>query len=286
MKNLALITGIPRSGTTLVTKLLNEIPDVVALNEPMEVKQLAGKSNDEIFSWIDARVEEYRSGLISNGKVMTKFVGQRFVDNSFDDSLNARGLRPSQAVRGLIHVDKKLTENFLLAMKHNGAFAAVLRQLASRYTCFAIIRNPLSVLLSWQTVDIPVNRGRLPVAEAIDGDLREHLNRISDRLVRQIHIINWFFERFRKFVDANQVLRYEDLVKDAGASLAKIAPAARWIHQPLQSQNSSARYSKELVPQIVERLQSAGGSYLHFYSMQEIEALGNSMVSYPEQDDI
>jgi hypothetical protein len=38
-----LITGTPRSGTTLVCHLLNQLPDTVALNEPMQPRHF----NDE-----------------------------------------------------------------------------------------------------------------------------------------------------------------------------------------------------------------------------------------------
>ena len=37
-----ILAGIPRSGTTLVVRLLNELPDAVALHEPMQVSKLPG----------------------------------------------------------------------------------------------------------------------------------------------------------------------------------------------------------------------------------------------------
>ncbi len=273
MNSLALITGIPRSGTTLVTKLLNCIPDVVALNEPMPVMQIAGKSDYELYHWIDSNVESYRSGLIRDGRVMTNHVNQNFVDNSFSESINSRGLRPSLLTLGLLDVKKNLTDQFLLAIKHNGAFTAVAHHLVHQYRCFAVIRNPLPVLLSWQTVDIPLNRGRMPVAEAIDTELHRNLNRLTDHLDRQIFILNWFFERYYQFFSEKNIIRYEDLVKEGSTYLTKITPGACLSSGQLSSRNTSSLYTRELVPEITARLKNTGGHFTHFYSISEIESV-------------
>jgi hypothetical protein len=45
--NNILITGTPRSGTTLPCHLLNELPDTVALHEPMKVKEFSGLTDHE-----------------------------------------------------------------------------------------------------------------------------------------------------------------------------------------------------------------------------------------------
>ena len=42
-------------------------------------------------------------------------------------------------------------------MTHPAAFTAAAAALQTRYTLFAVIRHPLSVLASWQTVDLPVH---------------------------------------------------------------------------------------------------------------------------------
>ena len=40
MRNV-LVTGTPRSGTTLICSLVNKLPDTVALHEPMNVWEFA-----------------------------------------------------------------------------------------------------------------------------------------------------------------------------------------------------------------------------------------------------
>jgi broad-specificity NMP kinase len=62
MRNV-LITGTPRSGTTLVCSLLNKLPDIVALHEPMNVFDFVSRSDDEIAHMIDKFCAESRKSL-------------------------------------------------------------------------------------------------------------------------------------------------------------------------------------------------------------------------------
>lgn len=271
--NTLLITGIPRSGTTLVVKLLNEIPDLVALNEPMPVMEMAGLTESGLFRWMNLHVDRYRNQLVVNGKAETKHIDGIFTDNSFDEALNEQGLRPSKASSGLVDVTKPLTDQFTLAIKHNGAFTAHAHFLTRKYQCFAVVRNPLSVILSWQTVDIPVNFGRMPVAEAIDPELHSALNRIGNNLERQIFIINWFFDRFHRFFSSENIIRYETLVSVGGSALGMITPNAGLITTRMSSRNTSKLYKTELIDETTEKLLKTGGPFTRFYSAADIEAI-------------
>jgi hypothetical protein len=273
MKDPILVTGLPRSGTTLVVKLLNEIPNVVALNEPMPVSEMVGLNEAELFQWIDQYTERVRSLLIAEGKAETKHINGLFVDNTFRESLNELGLRPTHATHGLVDINRALSNQFTLAIKHNGSFTAVAHYLVQRYRCFAITRNPLALLLSWQTVDIPINYGRMPVAEAIDPDLHASLNKIKDSLDRQIYILNWFFDRFHKYFPKENILSYESLTSIGGSYLEMITPGAFSISSPLRSKNANQLYKKEFSSVVSKRLLDAGGAFTQFYDFSEIELL-------------
>ena len=268
-----LITGLPRSGTTLVVKLLNEIPNVVALNEPMPVGEMVGLNEDELFQWIGQYTERSRTLLIAEGKAETKHINNLFVDNTYSESLNELGLRPTHATHGLIDVKKLLTNQFMLAIKHNGAFTAVAHYLVQRYRCFAVTRNPLALLLSWQTVNIPINSGRMPIAEAIDPDLHASLNKIKDNLDRQIYLINWFFERFHKYFLKDNIISYENLTSMGGGYLEMITPSAVAISSPLTSKNTNPIYKKDFSLVASDRLLNTGGAFTEFYDNDEIELL-------------
>ena len=66
MRNV-LITGTPRSGTTLVCSLLNKLPDIVALHEPMNVFDFVGRGGEETAKMIEKFCAESRKSLHEQG---------------------------------------------------------------------------------------------------------------------------------------------------------------------------------------------------------------------------
>ena len=74
--------------------------------------------------------------------------------------------------KGRLVVDKELTVGSLLILKRPALFIALLPVLAQRFPCYAIVRNPLSVLASWNNVDHRVRKGHSRGAEPYDEVLR------------------------------------------------------------------------------------------------------------------
>jgi len=223
----ALIAGLHRSGTTLISRLLNSLPDVVALNEPMKVKNLQNLPDTDLFVAIEEFLSSTRSGLVSSHQAISRHTDGYATDNYFPGTMAENGLRKSVEKDGLVTFDKVLSDDFLLVIKHNSAFTAYLDRLFPRYSCYGIIRNPLALLSSWQTVDMPVNRGHIPVAEAIDPDLHKKLSFNDDILERQIIILNWFFDQYNRCLLPDRIIRYEDVIASGGNCLSIIAPAAQ-----------------------------------------------------------
>ena len=116
-------------------------------------------------------------------------------------------------------IDKPLSANFTLLIKHNALFAALLPRLTESFSCLALVRNPLSVLASWQTVDLPVHRGRIPAGEEIDRELHQALEREPEVLRRQLIVLDWFLGQFHAHLDSQDIVRYEDVVESGGAAL-------------------------------------------------------------------
>ena len=58
------------------------------------------------------------------------------------------GVRRRIAEKGRIEVGKDLQPGFKMAIKDVGMFTALLPTLAKRFPCYAIVRNPLSVMAS------------------------------------------------------------------------------------------------------------------------------------------
>lgn len=271
-----ILTGVPRSGTTLVCHLLNHLPDTVALDEPLteDFFALSGASG-EIRRRLAEFMRETRENLRLKGMAPSVHVQGRVPDNHLSDETGEERLRRQVYQKGMIPFDQALAGDFTLCVKHNASFTAILHELADCYPCFAVIRNPLASLASWQTVDLPVQRGRIPLGERLDHNLAAELAGMEDRLDRQLHILHWFFSRFQQCLPPENILRYEDLVAESSSALARIVPGAVGLRQTLRSRNSNPLYHWETMDAIAARLLASKGAYWDFYSRREVSALKN-----------
>jgi len=158
-------------------------------------------------------------------------------------------------------------------VKHPAPFTALLNELVEHFPVYAIVRNPLAVLASWNSVSLPVNKGHVPVAEWFDPLLRRTLSRIPDRWARQLALLDWFFETYRRVLPETAILRYEDIVASGGRALSVIVPAAAELNVPLPNRNASPLYDVSLMCALGERLLKTDGAYWDFYSRESVERL-------------
>lgn len=268
------LTGIPRSGTTLACTLLNRLPNTVALNEPMDTGRVRGLGGErERLDWIDRFYSATRASLLADGTAASKQAGGVIVDNNFGIARNGAGARTEQVRLGTATIETKLDHDFLLCAKHPGLYTALLDRLASEYRCYALVRNPLAVLASWNAVEIQAGHGRSAAAEAVDPELARDLGSLDDNGARQIRLLSWFFERYRDTLPAEAIIRYEDVIASGGAALSVISEAAVDLNEPLESRNESELYDREFVRAIGERLLRSDGAYWDFYSRESVEGL-------------
>jgi len=269
-----ILTGIARSGTTLTCFLLNKLPQAVALHEPMDPSQLIGLVQPGEYL---ARIAEFfcsqRATLIAAGTAVSKACDGRVPENPFGTAVGEKGLRSSLVANQEVQFGKPLQPGFRLVVKHPNVFTATLGALLTRYPCFAVIRNPLAVLLSWQTVQAPVNDGRLPFGEAFDADLKSTLAAEPERVARQLILLRWYFSRYRRLLPPGHVIRYEEIVASGGRALSVIDPDAAMLDEPLESRNRSKLYDAALVNQLADRLLGDEGITDGFYGPAAIEAL-------------
>jgi hypothetical protein len=269
-----ILTGIPRSGTTLTCHLLNKLPQTVALHEPMNVSQFSKlESRDVICQEISQFFQEARASISSRKEVLSKNISGVVPDNPVGEARTPSGLRESITPLGLIAVKKELDPGFLLVIKHPAAFTALLRDLVHFFPCYAVIRNPLSVLASWSSVAMPVENGHAPAAEGLDTDLRQALARMSDKTDRQLHLLSWFYEQYQRYIPSNRILRYEDLIRSGGASLRAMTPSAQALCESLESRNSNPLYDQRLLQSIGHKLLTTEGAYWQFYTKESVELL-------------
>ncbi len=272
------LTGLPRSGTTLACRLLNTLPNTVALHEPIAPGKFANVEDESaILEGVERFFRKMRRMILKEKVALSKNVDGKITDNAYKQARSEGGLR-RQSVRkgtekGKVVFNKELGENYLLVIKQPALFSTLLPALTVRFPCYAVVRNPLSVLASWNSVDHNVREGRSRGAELYDEGLKRDLASIADRVGRQLHLMSWWYNRFYGTLDEDHIIRYEEIVRSGGRALSVVTPAAQMLHEPLSSQNLNAAYDRKEMRELGSRLLDSEGAYWHFYSRESVERL-------------
>lgn len=270
------LTGVPRSGTTLCCRLLGQAPDAVALFEPMPVQELPVSDRGAALDQVEAFFARCRRSLMEERRAPSQQIAGAVPDNPFGARRDAQGARTRESQLGEIHVDKPLGEGFTLVVKHNAAFAALLPGLAVRMPTVAVVRNPLATLASWNSVSLPVSRGRLPAGERLDPVLAGRLASLEDTTERQLAILDWFFDRFSTHLPPERVVRYEQVVASGGQALGDACGLAISASE-LAPRNASRLYDGARAQRMAERLLEQGGAWRRFYSDAQVLALARQL---------
>jgi hypothetical protein len=114
------LTGVPRSGTTLTCHLLNQLPNTLALHGP--INTAPGGSRRGVRH--DRASSARRAPSARPRRVTTKHIGGKLPVSDLR-ALRRLGLRPPMAQYGEVRIDKPLG-GFLLVIKRPAAFTALL----------------------------------------------------------------------------------------------------------------------------------------------------------------
>lgn len=275
MNDIAL-TGIPRGGTTLACRLLAQCAGTLALAEPMRMDALPTR-RDAAVDAVAAFFGDVRRQVREHGRAPAKLVEGGIGDNFFGEA-DRRGHRPLVAREG--HVAFRAPPGgYTLAIKHNAGFLALLPELARRMPLVALVRHPLPVLASWQSVDLPVRDGHVPAGERFDAVLRARLQGIPDALSRQLVVLDWCFARIADGVPRGSVVTYEAMIASGGQRLYDACGIAG-MARPLENRNASAHYRDRQPTRLAAALAEFGGSWSHFYDgADDAEALAHLQVT-------
>ena len=206
-----LITGIPRSGTTLLTSTLAQVPNFVALSEPPQLSQFR-RAKLEPGAYIENLadlLDKLRGDILAGRPVPNRFErgSATLASNYFRRS--AAGSSKTYEVREEVH--GVLGDSFSLFVKNNAQFTALLPYLSARYPVIATLRDPIACLLSWRSLDLSISHGRQPGGERFSAEL-QRIGRLPDLLQRQVRILDWYFGQYWLHREQIQVLKYEDFV--------------------------------------------------------------------------
>jgi hypothetical protein len=272
------LTGLPRSGTTLTCSLLNKLPDTVALHEPMQGVDYGDVSDPRQMSQtVKQFFDEQRTSIRERGMARSRNINGIVPDNPFGSDLLDTGARQKVDDLGEITIDKPLSDQFMIVIKHTNRFAPILESLIELFPVYALVRNPLATLASWGTIDAGIRRGRPGPVGRIAPGVREKMDRFDDELDRQICLLDWFFEQFNQYLPTQSIIKYESLVASGGRELRVIRPEAEQLNEPLQSRNMNKLYDPSAMVQIGERLLRTEGAYWELYTRQSVEQLLNEL---------
>ncbi|GGY82471.1 hypothetical protein GCM10011613_29080 [Cellvibrio zantedeschiae] len=226
---------------------------------------------------IEQFAKNTRKQALTSGEVYSRQKNGVVPENPVGYESAEGGLRQPETALGTISVSKNIQNaDFTLVIKHNALFTALLPELREAFPVYGIVRNPLSVLASWNSVALPVNEGRIPAGEMYSPDLADLLADTPGRIERQLHILEWFCQRFLNELP-NRILRYEDFVVDPrviGQALSLSSPYTGNI-QTRASRNDA--YDLVLMEQLYRRLMRFGDAIWEFYSRDQITELMESI---------
>lgn len=269
------LTGLSRSGTTLACHLLNKLPDTLALNEPIDRDRFADLFTDHkgVLEGVENFFRHMRQMVLEEGEAVSRHLHGVIPANSFGPRSMGVSLRSPLLGRGRIPVGKELSPRFLLIAKDPPMFTAILPALVKRFPCYAIVRNPLAVLASWNSLDSWVREGRFSSVEFYDATLARELTTLKDRYDRQLALLHWWFLRFERCLSPENVVRYEEIVESGGAALSTIVPAAASLNEPLELKNTNPLYDRSEMLRLGKGLLASEGAYWRFYDRVDVEEL-------------
>jgi len=270
-RNNIILAGIPRSGTSFVCSLLNKVEGVLALVEPLDMVAFSNcKDKYERHTFLSNYFNCARSSILTEKKIRALDFDSE--SNTFiNDGYQGR----KTTIKGFkeLKVNKNLDNEFTFIIKHPNAFSALLNELCVNWQCFAVVRNPVSVIASWNSLDHPLSRGRAPMAELFDDELRQRLDSIEDVLARQVHLVNWYFDCYHRLLTPSQIIFYESVVRTCGKSLSGVVSAAQFLSEDISSMNNNKIYDKVTMKKIAQLLEDCGGGWTKFYNIGDINAL-------------
>lgn len=108
-----LLTGLPRSGTTLLCHLLNKLENSVALHEPLPLQKLNNINSNELINAIEYFIEDQRRSIVQNKIAISKSSFGKVPSNELSDE-QVDGKRKSHIDGVHILVENVSTPEFFL----------------------------------------------------------------------------------------------------------------------------------------------------------------------------
>jgi hypothetical protein len=221
-----IITGLPRAGSTIVSALIDTIPDAVSLNAPIAASAVAQRTYEVMpyCKWLVGEFVWTRRMFLDMEPVgdLRAPDGMPLTDGLYDPRQKFKELRvegsdkPVQEPELTYFIRQGLSPDFTLAIRHHSLFTSILPSLVKfkHFKVIAVIRHPLDVLTSWRKLPKPVlGKGNphgisrfWPEALAI----MESKTEMADRMVQ---LYDAFLGRYHELREHIHIVKYEDILE-------------------------------------------------------------------------
>ncbi len=218
MSSDVIITGLPRSGLTVVSALADSLPNCVSINAPRSHLSQAGfyPSAQEYCKWLIGDFSWTRLQLLKQ----TRFAdyrasdGHALLDNTHDPRQPKENGEPALVWFTREGLDAKLT----LSIKHHAAYTAALPQLVAseHFRIIAVIRHPYDVIGSWlRQAGEHFTEGRIPKrVEQFWPEAAQIAANESDPIARMVQLYECYIKRYHELSEHIHIVKFEDVTAD------------------------------------------------------------------------
>ena len=238
-----IITGIPRSGTSYLCKLLHKFDNCVALNEPSElVHRLAN------FPWtVEAYLADTRQKILDGELIENKLKDGEVVEDTAVD------------IENVLYAPSVRFANFVLAVKNNrpvlNRLNLLTRYLSPEVRFVACVRNPLDSIASWissfpQLRDVDFSQVKVggPGDRFLDSETRDEVEKIcslSDPAEKRARLWNLLAIKILTHRHRLLLVRYDSLISEPLATLQRILAGCDTGYRREEINPSSPRSRRE-----------------------------------------
>jgi glycosyltransferase involved in cell wall biosynthesis len=192
-KNL-IVTGIPRSGTSLFSTLLNSFDNAICLNE--------------ILYDVDSLPSSF-------AEIRQRIISREPVPNRYNESGKLTTDTQGSGADILEKVVRKGDENIVIGSKINIPYLNQINKILDYgYKVIAIVRDPLYTIGSWNSS----KAAKIPEAHVTDDDMHPRWSKFkftsSDKIERQAQIWNFYASLIWNLRDKIKLYTYELITSD------------------------------------------------------------------------
>ena len=217
-----IITGIPRSGTSYLCKLLFSIENIVVINEPDDIFSLLENSTP-FERPLRGYFKKLRLKILQGEKIKNKIQNGEIIEDT------------AKKDERVFYKHYITNSKFLLAVKNTLAFLPVLpylEQTMPKSVTVVCIRNPIDTIASWKN-SFPHLRGVIfdnfpkvffndSYRNSWQDDAIHEIFTTENIQVRRALLWNYFAEIIIKNKKSVIIIKYEDFVRHPNLELQKI----------------------------------------------------------------